>query len=159
MTGRFAALQATHGRGLHLLTGPVSSPTLIAQIQRMQKAMPEMHWHVHAPAGRDEIYRGAQQAFGKPVETRWNFDKAELIVSLDGDFLDAGPHQAGASRAWVEARRRRHARWQAAADARGRADADLDVCEGRLPRARRAARPAATGERAAGGAVGRRPKQ
>jgi Fe-S-cluster-containing dehydrogenase component/anaerobic selenocysteine-containing dehydrogenase len=105
MTGRFAALQATHGHGLHLLTGPVSSPSLIAQIQRMQKAMPEMHWHVHASAGRDEIYGGAQQAFGKPVETRWNFDKAELIVSLDGDFLDAGPHQAGASRAWVEARR------------------------------------------------------
>ena len=105
LTGRFAALKATHGHGLHLLTGPISSPSLIAQIQRMQKAMPEMHWHVHAPSGRDEIYGGAQQAFGKPVETRWNFDKADLIVSLDGDFLDAGPHQAGASRAWVEARR------------------------------------------------------
>ena len=105
MTGRFAALQATHGHGLHLLTGPISSPTLIAHIRRMQKAMPEMHWHVHSPAGRDEIYGGAQQAFGKAVETRWNFDKADLIVSLDGDFLDAGPHQAGASRAWVKARR------------------------------------------------------
>ena len=71
----------------------------------MQKALPEMHWHVHTPAGRDEIYGGAQQAFAKPVETHWNFDKAELIISLDGDFLDAGPHQAGASRAWIEARR------------------------------------------------------
>lgn len=106
MTTPFAALHATRGKGLRLLTGPVTSPTLIAQIERMKSALPEMHWHSHAPAGREAIYAGAQQALGKPLETRWNFDKANLIVSLDGDFLDSGPQQVGASRAWVEARRR-----------------------------------------------------
>jgi molybdopterin-containing oxidoreductase family iron-sulfur binding subunit len=102
----FAALRATRGKGLRLLTGPVTSPTLIAQIERMKNTMPEMHWHAHAPAGRDTLYAGARQAFGKPLETRWNFDKASLIVSLDSDFLDPGPQQAGASRAWAAARRR-----------------------------------------------------
>ena len=152
--GRFAALQATHGHGLHLLTGPISSPTLIAQIQRMQAAMPEMHWHVHAPAGRDEIYSGAQQAFGKPLETRWNFDKAELIVSLDGDFLDAGPHQAGASRAWIEARRDATKAGNAP-DARGRAGTDAHLGQSRLPCSRGATRPAAAGAIAAGRPVRR----
>ena len=104
--GPFATLRATHGKGCRLLTGPLTSPTLIAQIERMKSVLPEMHWHAHAPAGRDALYAGARQAFGKPMETHWNFDKASLIVSLDGDFLDPGPQQAGASRAWVEARRR-----------------------------------------------------
>ncbi|WP_204848080.1 4Fe-4S dicluster domain-containing protein, partial [Rhodopila globiformis] len=40
------------------------------------------------------------------LETRWNFDQAEIIVSLDGDFLDSGPQQAGVSRAWYDARRK-----------------------------------------------------
>ena len=102
----FNALRAAHGKGLRVLTGPVSSPTLIAQIARMQHALPEMHWHVHAPIGRDAAYAGAQQAFGKPLETRWDFSKADLIVSLDGDFLDAGPQQAGAARAWAASRRK-----------------------------------------------------
>jgi molybdopterin-containing oxidoreductase family iron-sulfur binding subunit len=106
MLDRFGALRSTHGHRAHLLTGPVTSPTLIAQIQHMQSVLPELHWHVHAPAGRDAVYAGANAAFGKPLETQWNFDKADLIVSLDGDFLDAGPQQVGASRAWVDARRR-----------------------------------------------------
>ncbi len=106
MLDRFSGLRATHGKGLRLLTGPVSSPTMIAQIERMKRALPQMHWHTHAPAGRDAVYAGARQAFGKPVETRWNFDKTELIVSLDGDFLDAGPQQVGAARSWVDARRK-----------------------------------------------------
>ncbi len=106
MLGRFAALQDAGGQGLHLLTGPVSSPSLIAQIEAVRQAMPQMHWHSHAPVGRDALYAGAQQAFGKPLETRWNFHQAEVIVSLDGDFLDPGPQQVGASLAWIDARRK-----------------------------------------------------
>ena len=106
MYGRFNALRALKGSGVRLLTGPVSSPTLIAQIQRLQQALPEMHWHVHAPAGRNEVYAGAKLAFGEPLETQWHFEKAELIVSLDGDFLDAGPQQPSVSRHWINARRK-----------------------------------------------------
>ena len=106
MLNRFSDLRAVHGKGLRLLTGPISSPTMLARLAAIQSAWPEMHWHVHAPAGRESLYAGAQQAFGKKLETHWNFAAAEVIVSLDGDFLDAGPHQAGASGAWAEARRK-----------------------------------------------------
>ena len=58
------------------------------------------------PPDEKSLYAGAQQAFGKKLETHWNFAAAEVIVSLDGDFLDAGPQQAGASGAWAEARRK-----------------------------------------------------
>jgi molybdopterin-containing oxidoreductase family iron-sulfur binding subunit len=100
-----AKLRETHGQGVHLLTGPVTSPSLVAQIERARQVLPGLRWHVHAPTGRDSLYAGAEQVFGRPLETHWHFDKAEVIVSLDGDFLDPGPHQIGTSRRWIDARR------------------------------------------------------
>ena len=71
--------------------------------------------------------------------------RPSLIVSLDGDFLDPGPQQVGASRAWIDARRRLVARGRVAGDARGRTVADTDLRQGRSSSAGRAARPAAAG--------------
>src|SRR5207248_904635 len=39
---------------------------------------------------RDNVYAGAQMAFGQPVETIYKLDGADVIVSLDADFLSAG---------------------------------------------------------------------
>ncbi len=104
MVGRFGALRAMGGRGLRVLTGPVTSPSLAAQIAAMQKAFPEMHWHSASPVTGDAAYQGTQLAFGHRLETRWRFDSARVIVALDGDFLDPGPQQVGVSRDWIEAR-------------------------------------------------------
>ena len=105
MAGAFGLLRARHGEGLRLLTGPVSAPSLLAQIADLQAVFPAMRRHVHAPAGRDAAYQGARAAFGQPFETRWRFDRAEVVVSLDGDMLDPGPHQVGVARDWIAARR------------------------------------------------------
>ncbi len=105
MLGRFAALRAGGADGLRLLTGPVSSPSLRAQIAAMVQAFPGMRWHTHAPVGGGAAYEGAQRAFGRALETRWRFDRARVVVALDGDFLDPGPRQVGLAREWVAARR------------------------------------------------------
>ncbi len=102
--GRFAAFRASDGTGLRLLTGPVSSPSVRAQIAAMQRAFPGMHWHTHAPVGRDVAYEGTRRAFGRALETRWRFDRARVLVALDGDFLDPGPQQVGVAQSWVSAR-------------------------------------------------------
>src|SRR5439155_25407915 len=44
----------------------------------------------YEPINRDNIYAGAQMAFGQPVETTYKLDAADVIVSLDADFLSAG---------------------------------------------------------------------
>jgi molybdopterin-containing oxidoreductase family iron-sulfur binding subunit len=36
------------------------------------------------------VLEGAKFAFGQPVETRYDFSKADVVVSLDADFLYAG---------------------------------------------------------------------
>jgi len=97
-------VRAHRGRGLRVLTGPVTSPSLAAQLAALQQAYPEMRWHTHAPVARTGLYEGGQAAFGRPVETRLHFDRAKVIVSLAGDFLDPGPQQVGCARDWIGAR-------------------------------------------------------
>ncbi len=103
--GRLAALRANGAEGVRLLTGPVTSPLLEAQIRAMLAAYPGMRWHAHAAVDRSALYDGTARAFGRPLETRWRFDAARVVVALDGDFLDAGPQQAGNARQWSAARK------------------------------------------------------
>ncbi len=100
----FAALRSTGGHRLRLLTGPVTSPSLLAQIAEWQQRFPAMHWHSHTPVDRAASYDATRRAFGQPLETRLRFDQAKVLVSLDGDFLDPGPAQVGTSLDWVQAR-------------------------------------------------------
>jgi MoCo/4Fe-4S cofactor protein with predicted Tat translocation signal len=78
------------GGGVRILTQTVSSPTLAAQIRDYIEANPQAKWHVYEPINRDNVVEGAKLAFGEPVETRYDFSKADIIVSLDADFLYAG---------------------------------------------------------------------
>ncbi len=105
MAGHVAAIRAEHGRGLRLLTGPVTSPSLAAQIEALRTDFPEMHWHVLETVPRAAPREAATTAFGRPLESIPHFDSAEVVVALDGDFLDAGPQQVGMARRWSDARR------------------------------------------------------
>ena len=91
------------GRGLRLLTGPVTSPSLAAQIAAFTRTYPAMKWHTHTPADRSA--NGTAAAFGRPLQTLWRFDRASVVVALDGDFLDPGPMQVGNTIRWTAARR------------------------------------------------------
>jgi molybdopterin-containing oxidoreductase family iron-sulfur binding subunit len=78
------------GAGIRILTTTITSPTLADQIRNFQKIYPQAKWHVYEPCNRDNALEGAKMAFGQPVETRYDFTKADVIVSLDADFLHAG---------------------------------------------------------------------
>ena len=82
--------KALQGAGIRILTRSFSSPTLADQMQAFLKLYPEAKWHVYEPINRDNVYEGAKLAFGQPVETRYDFTKADVVLSLDADFLSAG---------------------------------------------------------------------
>ncbi len=88
--GPLAAQKALKGAGIRILTTTVTSPTLADQLRNLLKIYPEAKWHVYEPVNRDNVLEGAKLAFGQPVETRYDFSKADVIVSLDADFLYAG---------------------------------------------------------------------
>jgi molybdopterin-containing oxidoreductase family iron-sulfur binding subunit len=78
------------GAGIRILTQTISSPTLADQLRAFLKIYPQAKWHVYEPVNRDNVLEGAKLAFGQTVETRYDFSKADVIVSLDADFLYAG---------------------------------------------------------------------
>ncbi len=88
--GPLSAQKAVQGAGIRILTPTISSPTLADQLRNFLKIYPQAKWHVYEPINRDNVLEGAKLAFGQPVETRYDFSKADVIVSLDADFLYAG---------------------------------------------------------------------
>jgi len=87
--GPLNAQKALQGGGIRILTPTISSPTLADQLRNFLKIYPQAKWHVYEPVNRDNVLEGAKLAFGQPVETRYNLSQADVIVSLDADFLYA----------------------------------------------------------------------
>ena len=86
-----AEMKGTNGAGFRILTGIVTSPTLAAQIQSLLTLFPKAKWHQWEPAVGDGAREGSKLAFGSYVNTVYRPEKADVILSLDSDFLGSGP--------------------------------------------------------------------
>ncbi len=102
--------RAAKGRGLRILAETVSSPTLAAQLAALLAELPEARWHQWEPANRDNAWAGAAAAFGEPLDAMPSPDKADVILSLDADFLACGPGHLKAVREFAARRRSRDRR-------------------------------------------------
>ena len=93
------------GAGLRLLTESVTRRRWLDQIRRLLEDVPRGEV---APAtsrlDRDDARAGARLAFGEDVEPIYHFDQADVVLSLDADFLATGRAAA------LRARLRRAAR-------------------------------------------------
>jgi molybdopterin-containing oxidoreductase family iron-sulfur binding subunit len=96
---------ATGGAGLRFLTGATTSPTLADQFHAMLQKFPKAKWHRYEPAGRHASRSGARQAYGEPLNTYYQLDKADVILSLDADFLCMGPASVRYARDFAARRR------------------------------------------------------
>ncbi len=83
--------RAQGGAGLRILTETVTSPTMADLLNGILQALPQAKWHQWEPTNRDMVREGARLAFGRYVDTLYHFDKADVIVALDADFLSCGP--------------------------------------------------------------------
>jgi MoCo/4Fe-4S cofactor protein with predicted Tat translocation signal len=86
-----ATLRSTRGEGFRILTGIINSPTLAAQLESILTLYPLAKWHQWEPAVGDGPREGAKLAFGSYVNTVYRPENAEVILSLDSDFLANGP--------------------------------------------------------------------
>src|SRR5437879_13125770 len=100
-----AEIKAANGAGFRILTGTITSPLIAEQLQSLLKLYPQAKWHQWEPAGSDGAREGAKLAFGRYVNTVYHFEKANVILSLDADFLASGP--GGVRYAGEVARRRK----------------------------------------------------
>jgi len=88
--GPLAVQKSMGGAGIRILTQTISSPTLHDQMKAFLAMYPQAKWHAYEPVNRDNVLEGAKLAFGEPVETQYRLENADVIVSLDADFLSGG---------------------------------------------------------------------
>ena len=79
--------RVNQGAGLRILTGTVTSPTLASQLKELLGKFPKARWHQYEPVGGDGARDGSRLAFGEVIATQYRFDRADVILSLDADFL------------------------------------------------------------------------
>lgn len=82
---------ANEGRGLHILTPLISSPTLADQIDTFQRRYPEAHWHQWQAVNHDNAVRAANHTFGRNVVADFNLVDVDVLVQFDGDLLTELP--------------------------------------------------------------------
>ncbi len=95
----------TGGAGLRILTETISSPTLANQIKTLFTEFPAAKWIQYEPVNRDNARTGAAMVFGEDVNPIYHFDMANVILSLDADFLSCGPGNLRYVREFVAKRR------------------------------------------------------
>jgi MoCo/4Fe-4S cofactor protein with predicted Tat translocation signal len=91
LSAELPKLRSRNGKGLALLTETVTSPTLADQLRSLLKELPEAKWHQYEPVGRDNVRAGARLAFGEYVDSIYRFDRADVVLALDAEFLTGMP--------------------------------------------------------------------
>jgi molybdopterin-containing oxidoreductase family iron-sulfur binding subunit len=85
------AITASRGAGFCILTGAISSPTLIAQIKALLNAYPEARWRQFEPVSRGNVAKGSSLAYGRPLDALFKLDAADVILAIDSDLLSSAP--------------------------------------------------------------------
>ncbi len=94
------------GAGVHILTETVTSPSLAGQIDAVLTRFPQTQWHQWEPAGRHTAREGARLSFGRDISTHYRLDQADVVVTLDSDFLSNSPGSTRYARDFIARRRR-----------------------------------------------------
>ncbi len=89
------------GAGLHLLTPPITSPSLAEMVASVQRDYPNARWHQYDPIARPTALSPARAR----SSTVYHFDKADVVVALDADFLACGPGSVRYSKDFASRRR------------------------------------------------------
>ncbi len=93
------------GAGLRVLTGNVTSPTLVAQIGDLLAKHPKARWHVWEPAASGASRAGIARSQGADREAVYDLSQADVVVTLDSDLLTVGPGALRHARDFTSRRR------------------------------------------------------
>ena len=95
------------GQGLYFLSETVTSPTLAAQWKQVQAAFPQAKFVQYDPVNQDSSRAASKAVFGQYADAQYKLENADLILSLEADFLGgiAHPGFLPLSRAYAERHR------------------------------------------------------
>ncbi|MGR3323709.1 MAG: TAT-variant-translocated molybdopterin oxidoreductase, partial [Pseudooceanicola sp.] len=93
------------GGGTAILVGPDTSPTLRRQLAGLRDRFRNLRVFRHAPLRGNGWGQATLAMIGQEAEQYPRIADATVVVSLDDDFLAAGPGRLAHARAFAEARR------------------------------------------------------
>jgi len=93
------------GKPVILFTGAVLSPTRRALIEDSKRVLPALVHVPFEPLAPHTERAAAMAAFGEVVSPRYRFDRANVVVSFDNDFLGSDPNAPIAVREFAAWRR------------------------------------------------------
>ena len=100
-----ALSSSSGGRGVAVLEGYTSSPMMEAMRGEVRRRFPQSRWYQYEPVNRDQEIQGSEIAFGSRRRAQVDFSQADIVVSLDSDFLGAGVNSVAQARGYARARR------------------------------------------------------
>jgi molybdopterin-containing oxidoreductase family iron-sulfur binding subunit len=103
--GALTSQKSRQGSGLRFLTGPITSPSLAELMATILRDYPQAKWHQFDPTGMHGAPPAAAGAGEATVQPIYHFDKADVIVALDADFIGSGPGSLRYQRDFADRRR------------------------------------------------------
>ena len=103
-------INSNDGEGLAFLVEETYSPTRERLLAELQKNLPKMIWCVYEPARSDAQTYATGISFGNNVRLIPRFERADVVLALDSDFLDCGEGDLASVRAFTSRRRIRSAK-------------------------------------------------
>ena len=101
-----AGTLATNGGGaLRILSGAVNSPSLDSLRAKFLARFPNAKWVEYEPVNLDNVIAGAKLAFGQPLLPVYRFEQADVVVSLDSDFLGVDAQSVASIRGFTSRRK------------------------------------------------------
>ena len=87
-----AAKKTNGGQGIYFLSETITSPTLAAQWKQVQQKYPQAKLVQWDPVNQDSSRAASKAAFGEYVDAQYKLEEADIILSLDADFLGGIAH-------------------------------------------------------------------
>ncbi|UCE65228.1 MAG: TAT-variant-translocated molybdopterin oxidoreductase [Candidatus Zixiibacteriota bacterium] len=92
------------GEGLAVLSESFSSPTLARLKNNFTGRFPKAHWATYEPISDENIFKAIKNITGEDLRPVYHYDKADVILSLDSDFLQTESENIIAARGFSEKR-------------------------------------------------------
>jgi MoCo/4Fe-4S cofactor protein with predicted Tat translocation signal len=101
---QYADFEAKNGEGLAVLSESFSSPTLARLKEIFHEIFPSAQWATYEPVSDENIYKAIKNVTGEDLRPVYQFDKADVILSLESDFLQTESENLRAARGFAERR-------------------------------------------------------
>ncbi len=90
---------------IRFLTESTTSPALQSLLQKLLTALPKCRWHPYEPISQENARLSYKKVFGRPDLPKLHLDKANIIFSINSDFLCSDTDSLVHTRNWAKGRK------------------------------------------------------